>query len=63
MPFSTISDLYSPTQLRRALQEAQGIASELLSCAADGRFPDELLLDAYRRLSETVEDAEKVSHG
>ena len=55
--FSTISDLYSPTQLQRALVEAERIAGAFMhSRITGGPIPTELL-EAYERLGMVAKDA------
>ena len=56
--FSAISDLYSPTQLQRALYEAQQIAHEFLACYIEQRKPTSELMDANSRLLNAATDAE-----
>lgn len=58
--FSAISDLYSPTQLRRALVEAEFIARTLMDCLECREWPTKPLRDSLRRLGDAVEDVKAV---
>jgi hypothetical protein len=55
--FSVISDLYSPTQLQRALFEAQEIARAFMACAMEQERPTTALMDAFGRLQAAGTDA------
>jgi len=55
--FSTITDMHSPTQLRRALWEASCIAMTLCDMARYLETPDEALREVVRRLNEAAADA------
>jgi hypothetical protein len=55
--FSVIGDLYSPTQLQRALYEASQIAFALMTSYMEETPPPRELLEAYGRLRESASDA------
>ena len=55
--FSVIGDLYSPTQLQRALYEASLIAFEFLSCRVEQTTPSRELMEAFGRLQSAASDA------
>jgi hypothetical protein len=55
--FSAISDLYSPTQLQRALFEAQEIARAFMACSIEQERPTTALMEAFGRLQTAGTDA------
>lgn len=55
--FSAISDLYSPTQLQRALYEASQIAFAMMACYMEETPPTRELLDTFMRLRDAGDDA------
>ena len=56
--FSVISDLYSPTQLQRALFEANEIATAFMACSMNQVRPSPELMDVFARLQVAAQSAE-----
>jgi hypothetical protein len=55
--FSVIGDLYSPTQLQRALVEASDIALAFMACSMNQVRPTSDLMDVFARLQVAALDA------